>query len=143
MLHRSGAREPIFRSNPTMGCNMVVALGRATVDGHTLFGHAATLSAQHPPALCLLPARERALGEVVRTHNAEIPQIRQTHRVLLTRSAGLWGGYHGVNEHGVATGTLPLRTRLGSEQTGLVGTDLVRLILERAKSARQGVDVLT
>src|SRR5262249_59926649 len=67
----------------------------------------------------------------------------RTHRVLGVRSAGLWGLYQGVNEHAVAAGVLPLRTRLCDEGNGLLGTDLVRLVLERARSARQGVDTLT
>jgi hypothetical protein len=124
-----------------MGCNMVVALGGATVDGHTLFGHATSLPEGASPALALLAARAHAADETLRLGTAEVPQARQTHRVLCIRAAGLWGAYHGVNEHAVAAGVLPLQTRLAAG-AGLSGTDLVRLVLERARSARQGVDLL-
>lgn len=124
-----------------MGCCMVVALGRATVDGHTLFGHATALPEGGAATLCLLTEHEHAADEKVKVGSVELPQARQTHRVLGVRTAGLWGVYHGVNEHAVAVGTLPLRTRLGGTVAGLLGTDLVRLVLERARTARQGVDL--
>src|SRR5262249_30920685 len=107
-----GRDEPLFGSDRTMGCNMVVALGRATVDGHTLFGHTTT-PADGQPALCLLPGRPHAPDETVRTQLAQVPQARQTYRVLCARPPGLWGASHGVNENGVAAGTLPVRTRFG------------------------------
>lgn len=126
-----------------MGCNMVVALGPATVDGHTLFGHTLPLAERQAPVLCLLPARPHAPDEMVRTQHTQVPQVRQTHRVLCSRAAGMWGAYHGVNEHGVGAGSLPVRTRFGSGPPGLTGTDLVRLVLERGRTARQAVDALT
>jgi secernin len=72
-----------------------------------------------------------------------LPQVRQTHAVLACRSAGRWGYWHGVNEHHVAAGVTAIRTRLACAGPVLTGTDLVRLALERAASARQAVDVLT
>src|SRR5262245_9024826 len=126
-----------------MGCNMVVALGRATVDGHTLFGHATTLPEGASAVLGVLPEREHAAGETLRLGTVELPQPRRTHRALCVRAAGRWGACHGVNEHAVAAGGLPLQTRLGAAGAGLCGADLVRLVLERARSARQGVDLLT
>src|SRR5262249_60691680 len=89
--------------------------------------------------LCLLPEHDHAPDETVRTESVRLPQVRRTHRVLGVRSAGLWGLYHGVNEHAVAAGVLPLRTRLAESGPGLLGTDLVRLVLERARSAPHGL----
>jgi hypothetical protein len=62
---------------------------------------------------------------------------------LGSQAPGAWGYEHGVNQHGVAAGRAPLHTRLSSGETGLTGPDLVRLVLERARTARQGVDLLT
>jgi secernin len=69
--------------------------------------------------------------------------VRHTNTVLAGRSPGLWGYHQGVNEHGVAVGVTSIRTKLKNDQPGLAGTDLVRLALERAASARQAVDVVT
>jgi len=72
-----------------------------------------------------------------------VPQVRQTSAVLGTRAAGMWGYLHGVNEHGVAVGCTPLRTRLRLDGPGLLGPDLVRLALERSQTALQAAEVLT
>ena len=126
-----------------MGCDMVVALPRATADGTALFGHNSNRPAGEAQALVRTAARSHAPGEKLRTPARELPQARQTFAVLANRPAGLWGYRHGVNEHGVCAGVTPIRTRLAEPSPGLSGTDLVRLALERAASARQAVDVLT
>jgi secernin len=126
-----------------MGCDMVVALARATADGQTLFGHNSNRPRGEAQTVVRTPARSHAVGEKVRTPALELPQARQTYAVLAGRPAGVWGYQHGVNEHGVCAGVSAVRTRLAAAAPGLSGTDLVRLALERAASARQAVDVLT
>jgi secernin len=122
---------------------MVVALGRATVDGQTLFGHNCNRPAGEALALVREPGRPYAPGETVRLAHLFLPQVRQTCTVLACRRPGQWGYVQGVNEHGVAVGVTSIRTRLAGERPGLLGSDLVRLALERAGGARQAVDVLT
>lgn len=126
-----------------MGGDMVVALGRATVEGHTLFGHNSNRPARERPMLHRSPGRAYASGEKVRVQHLELPQARQTYTVLGSRPRGFWGYDHGLNEHGVALGCARALTRMRGTQPGLDGTDLVRLTLERARSAQQAVDVLT
>src|SRR5437660_816824 len=125
-----------------MGCDMVVALGRATVDGYTRFGQNCSRPADEPTALCRLPGRAFAPGEQVRVQHVEVPQARQTFTVLGCRPAGCWGYSHGINEHGVAAGCASFHNKLRSPEPGLVGTDLVRLVLERGKCARHAVELL-
>jgi secernin len=126
-----------------MGCDTVVALGRATVDGATLFGHNSAWPAREGHDLVRRPGRAYAFGEKVRLRFIELPQARETYTVLGAQPAGHWGYTHGVNEHGVAVGCSSLRTTLAGERTGLAGTDLVRLALERGRTAQQAVDQLT
>jgi dipeptidase len=122
---------------------MVVALGRAAVDGLTLLGLNNDQSAYRGQLPCQLPGRAFAPGEKVRTQLLELPQVRQTHTVLGSRPLGLWGLDHGINEHQVAAGCVTLGPVLPASGPGLLGTDLVRLTLERSRTARQGVDLLT
>jgi secernin len=125
-----------------MGCDMVAALGRATVDGHTLFGHNSGQPGGRGQALRLVRGRPFELGQTVRTQHLELPQARHTCTVLGSQAAGAWGYEQGINEHGLVAGRAPLRTRLPAG-AGLNGSELVRLVLERAASARQAVDLLT
>jgi dipeptidase len=126
-----------------MGGDVVVALGRATVDGHTLFGHNSEQLTRSCQSLQLIRGRPFAVGEKVQTSSLELPQARETWTVLGSRPHGAWGFQHGVNEHGVAAGRASLATRVAVTPGGLRGTDLVRLALERSRTARQAVDLLT
>jgi hypothetical protein len=125
-----------------MGCDLVVAVGPATVDGHTLFGQNVTGRGDESVALCREPGRDFVPGEKIQTQHVELPQARQTYTVLAGRSPRNWGYHHGLNEQGVAAGCAGLQNKLRPAKPGLTGSDLVRLILERSRTARQGMDVV-
>jgi secernin len=73
----------------------------------------------------------------------ELPQTRHRFTVLGNRAAGAWGYQQGVNEHGVAAGATSVFSRVECDRPGLMGPDLVRLVLERASNALQGIDLAT
>jgi secernin len=126
-----------------MGGDTVVALGRATVDGYTLLGHNSDRPVGESQRLCQTPGRSHSAGEMVPAQCIQLPQARQTYAVLGHQPAGLWGYTHGVNEHGVAVGHTAWRSKLQGPRPGLIGTDLVRLTLERVRTAQQAVDLVT
>lgn len=126
-----------------MQCDMVVAVGSATVDGRALFGHNFACPAQANGRLVRQPARKCALGESLVFPGIEIAQARQTFDILGTRPEKCWGYVHGVNEHHVAIGCVPLLPTATGSGPSLAGTDLVRLGLERCHSACQALDLLT
>jgi dipeptidase len=126
-----------------VGCDTLVALGPATQGGVTLFAK----NSDRPPRECQrvvqLPRRRHTPGSTVRCQYLEIPQVAETAAVLGSQPYWLWGLEHGLNEHRVAIGneTVFAREPLGS--TGLLGMDLVRLGLERARTAVGALEVMT
>ena len=90
-----------------------------------------------------IPGQVHIAGEVSLSSTVKVPQARQTFAVLGIQPTGEWGFTHGVNEHKLAIGVTQWQSRLPAEQAALSGHDLVRLALERGRSAHHAVEVLT
>ncbi len=82
-----------------------------------------------------------------------LPQADVTFATLGSRPYWCWGYEEGLNEHGVAIGNEAIYTktfRAGAQayragqgpEPGLLGMDLVRLALERSRTAAQAIEVL-
>jgi secernin len=122
---------------------MVLALGRATASGRAVFGHNSHLAGGQKAGLVRSPGRQLAVGEMVAAKHVQLPQVRQTYTVLGSQPEACWGFAHGVNDQHVAVGCGTWDSKLTGGGPGLTGADLTRLALERSRSARQAVDVLT
>jgi hypothetical protein len=87
--------------------------------------------------------RRATAGCTLRTQYLSIGDTG-AHATLLSCPTWLWGAEHGVNEFGLAIGNEKVATvhRAAPEGKGLIGMDLVRLGLERARSADEAVDTL-
>jgi secernin len=88
--------------------------------------------------------RRASAGCTLRTQYVTIGDTG-AHATFLSCPTWLWGAEHGVNEHGVAIGNERVSTThdAASAAPRLIGMDLVRLGLERARTAAEAVDVLT
>jgi len=77
----------------------------------------------------------------------EVDQAQQTYSVILSKPEWMWGAEMGANEFGVVIGNEAVWNRLsdGAEDLipRLLGMDLLRLGLERSKTASCAVDVIT
>jgi secernin len=86
----------------------------------------------------------RASGGRVRTQYLEIPDTGAS-ALLGSRPEWLWGFEHGVNEHRVAIGNEKVWTvdDPHAAAPALLGMDLVRLGLERGRTADEAFDAIT
>jgi len=124
-----------------MASNAVVALAKATTNGETLLGQNCDRPHRKCQPLSSTPGRALAAGEKVKTQYLEVPQVRQVYRVLASQPDGCLGYDYGLNEHQVAVAWTSLRPALPAPGPGLTGPDLVRLVLERSRTALQAVEV--
>ncbi len=88
--------------------------------------------------------RRSSAGCTLRTQYLTIGDTG-AHAAFLSCPTWLWGAEHGVNEHGVAIGNERVSTThdAAAATPALIGMDLVRLGLERARSAAEAVEVMT
>jgi len=88
--------------------------------------------------------RRSSAGCTLRTQYLTIGDAG-AHATFLSCPTWLWGAEHGVNEYGVAIGNERVSTThdAAGATPALIGMDLVRLGLERARSAEEAVDVMT
>lgn len=90
-----------------------------------------------------VPARDHERGAMLRCTWTVIPEVRRTHAVLLSRPYWMWGAEIGANEHGVVAGNEAVFARTKRvDGDGLLGMDLLRLALERGRTAQEAVEVI-
>ncbi|MFY9423032.1 MAG: C69 family dipeptidase [Bacilli bacterium] len=95
------------------------------------------------PNLTLFYSRRKTAEKTVRCTYIEIPQVPETHAVLLVQPSWMWGAEMGINEYGVVIGNEAVFTKSrGKKQERLLGMDLIRLGLERGKSAREALEII-
>lgn len=125
-------------------CDTIIATADATHDGIPVFGKNSDREPNEAQFICQIPAREYPDDSFVQCTYICIPQVKQTHAVLLSRPFWMWGAEMGSNEHGLVIGNEAVFTRIPYEKSNaLTGMDLLRLALERAETAGKAVSVIT
>jgi dipeptidase len=125
-------------------CDTVVALGKTTADGVTIFGKNSNREPNEAHHLLRIPRAHHPPGSTIKCTYIEVPQVEQTFEVLLAKPFWIWGAEMGANEHGVAIGNEAVFTKVPyGKSPGLIGMDLLRLALERSRTAREALDVIT
>ncbi|QEE14924.1 C69 family dipeptidase [Promethearchaeum syntrophicum] len=123
-------------------CDTIVALGTATKDGDTLFGKNSDREPDEVQNLDIFERKNHGSNENVKCTYIKIPQVQETYRTLLSKPFWMFGAEMGINEYGVAIGNEALLTKIKPKKSALTGMDLLRLALERSKTAKQARDVI-
>jgi dipeptidase len=89
------------------------------------------------------PRRRHRAGGRQRCTWIDVAQAPETLAILISRPYWMWGAEIGANECGVTIGNEAVFTTEPYEERGLTGMDLVRLALERGRSAEGAVETIT
>ena len=133
-----------FLAPAAMGCTTVLAAGNATVDGSIIVAKNRDLSEYEVQWLYRAPSMHHAPGATVSLQYIEIPQAETTWGWVGSKSYDKkWGVGMGINEWGVVVADNDASTREPLEgEAGLHDNDVCRLVLERSKTAYEGVQLV-
>lgn len=125
-------------------CDNFIASGKYTTDGRIILAKNSDREPNEAQALNRY-ARRQIDEAAVQTTFIRVPQVRETYEVVLSKPFQMWGAEMGVNEYGLAIGNEALFTvvPIAKKNTGLTGMDMLRLALERSRSADQAVGLIT
>ncbi|KAM9296720.1 secernin-2 [Gastrophryne carolinensis] len=124
-------------------CDCFVSLPPASGPPAVIFAKNSDRPRMEVQEVVYYPAAMHPPGSKVMCTYIEVEQVPKTMAVLLSRPAWLWGAEMGANEMGVCIGNEAVWTKEPVvECEALLGMDLVRLALERAASAKAGVQVI-
>ena len=121
-------------------CDTIIAMGNSTLDGSIIFGKNSDRPNDEVQLITYAPRMNHSKGEELKCTYISIPQVTETSAVLLSQPWWMWGAEMGVNEHGVAIGNEAVYTHEPLRKTGLLGMDLLRLGLERGKTAKEALE---
>ncbi len=124
-------------------CDTLVALPSITSTGNLIFGKNSDREPLEAQAIGHLP-RQIHQKKTLQCTYISIPQVEVTHEVILSKPFQMWGAEMGVNEYGVVIGNEAVFTnvKFDKKQVGLTGMDLLRLGLERGKTAKEALEVI-
>jgi len=107
-----------------------------------LFAKNSDREVDEPQVLFWQPRRNHLEDELLKCTYITIPQVRETHAILISKPTWMWGAEMGTNEFGVTIGNEAVFTNQPYAKTGLTGMDLLRLALERSTSAKQACETI-
>ncbi len=124
-------------------CDTYVSLQGSSKDDNVIFGKNSDRLASEVQLITYSPRKSYSKGEEVKCTHISIPQVSETNAVLLSQPYWMWGAEMGANEYGVVIGNEAVQTKELLKEKGLLGMDLLRLGLERGKTAKEALSVIT
>ncbi|KAH9423917.1 Secernin-2 [Dermatophagoides pteronyssinus] len=130
-------------------CDTFVVLPTATRTGQMIFGKNSDRPSGEVQEIVYIPKRKFENNCKQRCTYIEIDSVPETNSVILSKPSWMWGAEMGSNEHGVCIGNEAIWNQIirknvdNVREKKLLGMDLVRLGLERSRTANEAVDIIT
>jgi secernin len=124
-------------------CDTLVALKNSTSDGSVIVAKNSDREPNEGHGLLFFPRQKHDPSkEKVKCTYLEIPQVEETCAVVLSAPHWMFGCEMGANEYGVAIGNEAVFTKEPERDTGLLGMDMMRIALERSKTATEALETV-
>ncbi|MFW5780148.1 MAG: carcinine hydrolase/isopenicillin-N N-acyltransferase family protein [Bacillota bacterium] len=123
-------------------CDTMVALPNCTKDGRLIFAKNSDRAPNEPLLTIKYPAKDYKKAQEVNLTYISIPQVQHTHEVVLMKPSWIWGAEMGFNEFGLNIGNEAVFTKEKKGKDSLIGMDMVRLALERCKTAYEAMELI-
>ncbi|MCI8763321.1 MAG: hypothetical protein HFG58_01840 [Lachnospiraceae bacterium] len=124
-------------------CDTIVVTRENCRGGRTIFGKASDRAVNEPQPFVYVPAYNHPAGSKVKCTYIEVEQAEHTHAMILSKPSWIWGAEIGVNEYGLCIGNESVFSKeMNVTEQALLGMDIVRLALERSKTAQEAVEVM-
>lgn len=108
--------------------------------GRICFAKNSDREADEPQYLRYHPAVRGDPAPAVRTTYIDVAQVPDRYAMILSQPSWLWGAEMGINECGLVIGNEAVFTRVvAREGAALLGMDILRLALERCRSATAAI----
>lgn len=136
----------IFKLHTAFGCDSLSVLPQASHSGGALYGKNADRHWNEAQPISVHHRMNHPLGTNITTPSGVVlPQVQTTYANAGSRPDWAWGYSMGINEFGVSIGNEYFGCKhVPTSKTPLIEfTALDRLVLERAKNADEGIEVLT
>lgn len=148
------AHDTAATRNLPWSCDNFVVLGNASSTGAVMLGKNSDRPVYDSQPLVHVARRKHPASEKLKLAYVSIPEAAETYATIGSAPYWCWGYEEGMNEHGVAIGNEAIFTKdLAADiaaqragkgpETGLLGMELLRLGLERGKTARESLQVMT
>ena len=126
-------------------CDTFIAMQNTTIDGSIIFGKNSDRDANEPQYMLFQPRMDHDLEKNpnIQATYITVPQVATTYATVLSRPSWMWGAEMGFNEYGVVIGNEGVFTKVPYGPTALTGMDMIRLALERTRSADEDLYYIT
>ncbi|WP_020532865.1 C69 family dipeptidase [Flexithrix dorotheae] len=121
-----------------------IAVPEVTTNGNMIFGKNSGREPNEAQAIMRIPAMDQE-EDMLECSYIKIPQVKTTYEVLLSRPFHMWGAEMGTNEFGLTIGNEAVFSKVKSDKknAGLTGMDMLRVALERCKTADEALGMIT